>query len=46
MYIFIPSKKEDGKTEYDKNNGKIVSLTNGRGSWVVGVVVGVSNVTN
>ena len=29
MYIFIPnkSKSEDDKTEYDKNNGKIVLLS-------------------
>ena len=26
MYIFIPNKSENDKTEYDKNNGKIVSL--------------------
>ena len=27
MYIFIPNKSEGDKNEYDKNNGKIVSLS-------------------
>ena len=27
LYIFIPNKSESDKTEYDENNGKIVSLS-------------------
>ena len=35
MYIFIPNKSENDKTEYDKNNGKIVSLSRAINSMYV-----------